>query len=248
MAAPELRIGTSGWNYGDWKGHFYPEDVKSREYLQWYSQHFGTVEVNYSFYHLPRRTTYENWSKQVPENFLFAVKASRFITHIKRLSGVKTAWRKFWGNAKVLGKKLGPILFQFPPSFKIDKDALDSFLEACSDVTGSRSVQLAFEFRHKSWFEPEVYKTLRKYRAALVVADSNRYPLAPLEPAAGFVYVRFHGPGKLFASNYSDNQLKEWAGHIKDWLSDRRDVYVYFNNDFHGYAIDNARTLAGYIG
>ena len=114
MGTSELRVGTSGWNYSDWKGRFYPEDLRSREYLGWYARHFSTVEVNYSFYHLPRPSTYENWAKQVPSNFVFAVKASRFITHIKHLVGVQEAWRNFLDNASTLGERLGPVLLQSP--------------------------------------------------------------------------------------------------------------------------------------
>lgn len=239
----ELRIGTSGWNYGDWSGVFYREPLKSKEYLSYYARHFGTVEVNYSFYHLPRPETYLNWSGQTPEGFVFAVKASRAITHINRLKNVEDAWRKFLGNAEVLGRKLGPALLQFPPSFRGDRALLAHFL----DLTGQHKVRLAFEFRHASWFTGAVAGLLREKGAAMVTAQSSRYPQAPLEATAPFIYLRFHGPEQLFASSYSDEQLRAWAARIRDWLAAPLDVYVYFNNDFHGYALSNARTLAGLV-
>jgi len=241
-AKPELRIGTSGWNYGDWQGRFYPPDLPSRQYLGWYAKHFRTVEVNYSFYHLPRPSTYENWAAQVPDEFVFAVKASRLITHIRRLEQAHEEWRRFLDNAAVLGGKLGPILLQFPPSFKANTDALGAFLSATP-----KPFELAFEFRHASWFGPEVLEMLRKHHAALVIADSERYPQAPAVPTASFTYLRFHGPAELFASNYSDEQLRAWSNRIRTWLSEGVSVHAYFNNDFHGHALANAQTLAGFL-
>jgi uncharacterized protein YecE (DUF72 family) len=242
-AAPELRIGTSGWNYGDWQGRFYPPEVRSKSYLEWYARHFNTVEVNYSFYHLPRPTTYVNWAGQVAPDFVFAVKASRFITHIKRLSETEEEWRRFLESAWTLEEKLGPVLLQFPPSLKINTELLASFLQASRELTRSRRVKLAFEFRHKTWFEPEVYEILHKYHAVLVIAQSDRYPQGPPLSTGPFMYLRFHGPGRLFASSYSEEQLKGWRDPIRSWLSEGRSVYVYFNNDFQGYAIENAKLL-----
>ncbi|MCE5306925.1 MAG: DUF72 domain-containing protein [Acidobacteriales bacterium] len=239
----ELRIGTSGWNYGDWSGAFYPEPLKNRDYLSYYAQNFGTVEVNYSFYHLPRPETYLNWAGQTPEGFVFAVKASRVITHINRLRNVEETWRKFLSNAEALGQKLGPVLLQFPPSFRVDLALLRDFL----DIAGQQKVRLAFEFRHASWFRPAVAGLLRERGAALVIAQSSRYPQAPLEATAPFVYLRFHGPERLFGSSYNDEQLRGWAARIREWLAAPLDVYVYFNNDFHGYALANARTLAALL-
>jgi uncharacterized protein YecE (DUF72 family) len=240
---PELRIGTSGWNYGDWRGRFYPPDLPSKQYLGWYARHFRTVEVNYSFYHLPRPSTYENWAAQVPDGFVFAVKASRLITHIRRLEGAGEEWRKFLDNAAALGAKLGPILLQFPPSFKANADALGAFLSATP-----KPPHLAFEFRHASWFDPEILDTLRRHHAALVIADSERYPQAPAVPTAPFMYLRFHGPAELFASSYSDGQLSAWSRRIQAWLAQGLSVYAYFNNDFHGHALANARTLECLVG
>lgn len=245
---PKLYIGTSGWNYNDWRGRFYPPDLPSKQYLGWYAQHFRTVEVNYSFYHLPRPSTYENWAAQVPDGFIFAIKASRLITHIRRLKHVEEEWRKFAAGAAALGEKLGPILLQFPPSFRANTPALCDFLSASRGTAESRLFQLAFEFRHASWFDPGILEILRQHHAALVIADSERYPQAPGVPTATFTYLRFHGPAELFASNYSDDQLKTWGRRIGAWLAQGLGVYAYFNNDFHGHALANARTLAGFLG
>ena len=234
-----LHVGTSGWNYGDWKGIFYPENLRSKDYLRFYAERFATTEVNYSFYHLPRPSTYQNWAGMTPEGFLFAVKASRHITHVRRLRDVGEEWRKFLDNTTALGAKLGQVLLQFPPSMRADGKLLRQFLE----LERPEAVKLACEFRHASWFDPEVLEILREHETALVIAQSERYPQAPALPTAAFMYLRFHGPGQLFASRYSDRELEEWAGKISNWLEAGRTVYAYFNNDVDGHAIENAQTL-----
>ncbi|MCS6951314.1 MAG: DUF72 domain-containing protein [Bryobacteraceae bacterium] len=243
MAQGALRVGTSGWNYGDWKGVFYPESLKSAEYLTHYARHFDTTEINYTFYHLPRPSTYEKWASQTPEGFLFAVKASRVITHVKRLSEVAEAWQKFLESALRLGPKLGPVLLQLPPSMRADKTRLEAFLRHVCSSPAKQEVLLAFEFRHATWFDPEICELLQRYGATLVIAHSERYPQAPATPTAPFVYLRFHGPGALFASKYPEEQLQEWAERIRRWRAEGRTVFAYFNNDYHGYAIENARRL-----
>jgi len=237
----KLYIGTSGWVYGDWNGIFYPENLPSKDKLKYFSQHFKTAEINYSFYHLPRPKTYENWYNQTPEDFVFAVKASRFITHIKRLKGIKTAWKRFLKNTLHLKEKLGPTLFQFPASFKATAEnikRLEEFLEFIS----STNLRFTFEFRHKSWCDENIYKILKKYNSAWVIADSPRYPKAEVV-TADFVYIRMHGSKILFASKYTDEELKTLAQKINKWLKKGLDVYTYFNNDFHGYAVQNAKEL-----
>lgn len=244
----KLYIGTSGWVYPHWEGIFYPEDLLSKDKLKYFSQHFKTAEINYSFYHLPRPSTYQNWYNQTPEDFLFAVKASRFITHIKRLKGVKTAWKTFLENTLHLKEKLGPILFQFPPSFKATEEnikRLENFLKATRKRTLKTmvlNVRFAFEFRHKSWCDEKIYKLLKKYNSAWVIADSPRYPLADVV-TADFVYIRMHGSKVMFSSNYTKKELQDLAKKIKKWLKQGLDVYVYFNNDAMGYAVENAKSL-----
>jgi len=264
----KLYIGTSGWVYSHWQGIFYPEDLPSKDKLKYFSQHFNTAEINYSFYHLPRPTTYQNWYNQTPEDFLFAVKASRFITHIKRLkgvhpvksakggakqfNGVKEAWKQFLENALSLKEKLGPILFQFPPSFRaneIEIKRLEDFLKLINVTRkGNVTLRFAFEFRDKSWCDKKIYNLLKKYNVAWVIADSPSCPI--LRPGSGqeaevvtadFVYIRMHGSKVLFSSKYTKKELSSLAQKIKKWLKQGLDVYCYFNNDFHGYAIENAK-------
>jgi len=293
-----LYIGTSGWVYGHWEGIFYPEDLPSKDKpphqylggggkLKYYSQYFKTVEINYSFYHLPRPSTYQNWYSQTPDDFLFAVKASRFITHIKRLKGVhpiksaeggakqfdgvKDAWEQFLENTLNLKEKLGPILFQFPPSFQATDENLKRLEEFLKLITKNLypkpyTLKFAFEFRHKSFCDEKIYKLLKKYNVAWVIADSPRYPyIETLKKfrsgrsaeggnrpradvvTADFVYIRMHGSKIMFASKYTKEELKDLAKKIKKWLKQKLDVYVYFNNDFRGYAIENAKELLNYF-
>lgn len=238
----ELRIGTSGWSYAHWRGVLYPEGAKSAEYLALYAHVFPTVELNASFYRMQRAETFRKQAAAVPEGFVFAVKAHRSITHEMRLEGVETRWHEFVSAARALGGKLGPVLLQFPPSFRCRTDLLEAFLDGRRRAFGE-TPRLAFEFRHGSWFEAGTLELLRAHGGAMVVADSSRYPRAPLEPVAPFVYLRFHGPGALFASSYTDAQLSEWAERIRGWLGAGLDVYAYFNNDAGGCAVRNALRL-----
>ncbi len=238
-------IGTSGWTYGNWRGRFYPEDLKQEDFLLHYAKFFNTTEVNYSFYHLPKVSTYEKWASKAPEGFVFAVKASQTITHRKRLEGAEDLWRTFIEHAEALGPKLGPILIQLPPSFRADPDRLERFLDS---VPEARKHRLALECRHASWFDPLVLDRIRQLGVAAVIAQSERYPEAPHVPTADFVYLRFHGPGALFASRYSRSDLEPYASAINKWLAKGLDVYAYFNNDFHGFALENARMLQQMVG
>jgi len=260
MKKAKLYIGTSGWVYGHWEGVFYPEDLASKDKLKYFSQHFKTAEINYSFYHLPRPSTYQNWYNQTPADFIFSVKASRFITHIKRLkgvhpvksakggakqfNGVKEAWKQFIENALNLKEKLGPILFQFPPSFKVTEEnikRLENFLKFICLIWQIKHLRFSFEFRHKSWCCEKIYKLLKKYNAAWVIADSPRYSRADVV-TADFVYLRMHGSKVMFSSKYTEKELRDLVQKIKKWLKSA-DVYVYFNNDAYGYAIKNAKEL-----
>jgi len=237
----KLYIGTSGWVYSHWEGIFYPENLPAKDKLRYFSQHFKTVELNYSFYHLPRPSTYQNWYKQTPGDFLFAVKASRFITHIKRLQGMKEAWEQFLENALALKEKLGPILFQFPPSFRATEENVKRLEDFLKLITKNK-LRYAFEFRHKSWCTEKVYQLLKKYNAAWVIADSPNYPRVDAI-TCDFIYIRMHGSKVMFSSNYTKKELEDLAQKVKKWLKHSLDVYVYFNNDAMGYAIENAKTL-----
>ena len=240
----KLFIGTSGWIYGHWTGIFYPEDLPSKEKLKYYSKYFKTTEINYSFYHLPRPSAYQNWYSQTPDDFVFAVKASRFITHIKRLKEVDEAWEVFLENALNLKEKLGPILFQFPPSFQASNEnikRLKDFFEILSNSAMAELSRIALEFRHQSWLNKKNYELLKKYNVAWVVADSPRYPRADVI-TANFVYIRMHGSKIMFGSKYTKEEIKNLKLKIKNWLKNS-DVYCYFNNDAQGFAIENAKEL-----
>ena len=243
MPRYKILIGTSGWNYNDWKEAFYPEKVKSKDYLKFYAKHFPTTEVNYSFYRLPRPKTYQNWRQQTPADFCFAVKTSRFITHIKKLKDIRQPWNTFIKNALNLKKKLGPILFQFPPNFKASEENIKRLENLLKITSRRKKLETAFEFRHVSWLDEKIYSLLRKYNAAWVIADSSTYPKAEII-TADFVYVRMHGSKILFSSRYTDKELKTLARKIKKWNRKAKKIYVYFNNDVRGYAVENAKKLA----
>jgi len=246
----KLYIGTSGWVYGHWEGIFYPNDLPSKDKLKYYSQYFKTAEVNYSFYHLPRPATYQKWYSQTPADFIFAVKASKFITHIKRLKGVKTAWKTFLENALNLKEKLGPILLQFPPSFRATEDnvkRLENFLKDIRNkIAMAELLRIAMEFREKTWCNQKIYNLLKRYNVAWVIADSPRYPRAD-EVTADFIYIRMHGSQTMFSSKYTKKELSLLAEKIKKWQKQGIDIYCYFNNDLHGYAIENARELLEFL-
>jgi len=245
---PRLRVGTSGWSYGEWDRVFYPEGVKAtQDRLAFYAKHFDTVEVNYSFYHLPKETTYQKWAGAVAEEFLFAVKASRYITHIQKLFRVGKSWKKFSDGARRLGERLGPVLLQFPPGFRADLKRLSRFLDLLREDSSAPPVHPVFEFRHPSWFTEETYSILREAGATLCIAQSSRYPCID-EVTADLVYYRFHGPGELFASRYSDAELRAWAKRIRPLLDDGKTVYIYFNNTLNGYAVENAKKIRTLIG
>jgi uncharacterized protein YecE (DUF72 family) len=243
-----LLIGTSGWTYASWKETFYPKGLPSKRYLEFYAREFLTTEVNSSFYHLPKPQTYANWAKQVPSAFVFAVKASRLITHTKRLLGVEEAWHRFVQHARALGPHLGPILLQVPPSMRRDDGRLADFLKAAQAVADDGpTLQLVCEFRHETWFTEAIYRLLQQHGVALCIADSPSYPRRDMR-TADFAYLRYHGRSELFASRYSDGELRAEAEKIERFLGEGADVYVYFNNDVRGYAVANARKLKTLLG
>lgn len=250
MFLPKLKIGTSGWVYGHWEGVFYPRKLKRKDKLKYFSQYFRTAEINYPFYHLSRPTTYRNWYDNTPKDFIFAVKVSRVITHLKKLKRVRKNWNIFLKNALNLKEKLGSFLFQFPPSFEASKETIKR-LEKFSQIIHKNSIKnyrslarlrYAFEFRDNSWCNNKIYNLLKKYKITWVIADSPTFPRTE-EITADFTYLRMHGSKKLFSSNYTKEELKNLAQKIKNWQKRDLDVYVYFNNDAQGFAIQNARTL-----
>lgn len=236
--AGKVHIGTSGWHYKGWFGSFYPEKLPAKDMLAFYAQHFDTVEINNSFYHLPSATTFDSWRDNSPEKFLFAVKGSRFITHMKKLKAPQASTRKFFLGAERLEQKLGPILLQLPPRWRVNPGRLEEFLKPLP-----KEHRYVFEFRDQSWLVKEVYDLLRKHNAAFCIHDLSAQQ-TPLEITADFTYIRFHGPGEAkYSGSYSSQRLKKWAERINGWRKELLTVYAYFNNDIGGCAVRNARDL-----
>jgi uncharacterized protein YecE (DUF72 family) len=240
----EIRIGCSGWNYQHWRdGVFYPPRLAARRWLEFYAGRFDTVEVNSTFYRLPRESAVANWVRESPTGFLFAVKMSRYATHIKRLRDLAPSIALFYERIAPLAgsPKLGPVLWQLPPDFKRDDDRLVSALE---QLPAGRH---CFEFRHESWFVEPVYELLRRHRVALVIGDDPRRPFQARELTADWTFVRFHHGTRGRGGNYSQTELEEWARRIEGWARDG-DVHAYFNNDWNGFAVRNAATLQDLLG
>lgn len=230
-------IGTSGWMYDHWSERFYPKEIKKAQWLDYYTSRFQTVEINSTFYHLPRRETFENWRARTPENFVFTIKGSRYITHIKKLTHPAESVGKFVENAGALGEKLGAILFQLPQRFALNAERFEAFLAVLP-----REIRCAFELRNPDWFTEEVFGLLRQYGVAFCLYDfAGRQ--TPREITADFVYLRLHGPGEAYQGQYSDETLRSWANDFAGWLKEGRDVFCYFDNDQNAYAAHDALRL-----
>ncbi len=241
----KIHIGTSGWAYDDWAdGVFYPPDLSNRDWLKFYSQTFTTVEINATFYHQMPAKIYAGWRQQVPKNFIFSVKASRFLTHVKKLNDPFEPWRRFIANAAELKEKLGPALVQLPPNLHFDIGKLNNLTKAirAGNKIIRRRLLVALEVRHQSWFNEAVYKVLKKHNIALVFSYGEGLPVAEVI-TADWLYLRLHGPAGLYGSKYTVGQLKKLAAKIKAWRRRAKDIFVYFNNDTAGYAVSNARQL-----
>ncbi len=236
----KAKIGTSGFTYKHWRDVFYPQGVPQKRWLEYYSGHFNTVELNASFYHMPRENVCASWRQRTPNGFCFVMKLNRLITHRKRLLDCGDLIDSFLDAVDNLGDKLGPILVQLPPRFKVAPRRLDDFLMLCP-----AEYRWALEFRNSDWLCDEVYDVLRGHNTALVVHDL--IDDHPRKVTADWVYLRYHGPGERYASRYPWQKMKAEADKIKKDLSAGRDVYAYFNNDMHGYAIQNAQQLKKYI-
>jgi uncharacterized protein YecE (DUF72 family) len=234
----EIRIGTSGYHYKQWRGPFYPTKISPDEMLRFYSQHFDTVELNNSFYRLPTESAFENWRQSTPAEFVFAVKASRFLTHQKKLKDPEPALQKLLPRASGLSTKLGPILFQLPPKWQVNPGRLEGLLEALP-----RNSRYVFEFRDLSWVGPEIDRLLAKFRAAFCIYELAGYH-SPLTITADFAYVRLHGPGLgKYQESYSTDRLRRWSKQVEEWAKNLAAIYIYFDNDQAGYAAQNALTL-----
>jgi uncharacterized protein YecE (DUF72 family) len=237
---PSLNIGTSGWHYKSWWGPFFPDGVRKKDALSYYSRQFPTTELNAPFYRTPTLDAVEAWREGTPRDFVFAWKASRFITHWKRLSArSQNSIDLLETRLKVLGRKAGPILFQLPPQMRADRERLAAFFKMLS-----KRRRYAFEFRHASWYDDKVLGVLRDHDAALCLSDHADAP-APWTVTASFVYVRGHGPSGRYRGHYSDATLRTWAARMRRWRKSGRDVYCYFDNDQKSAAPIDAMKLIG---
>jgi uncharacterized protein YecE (DUF72 family) len=233
-------VGTSGWVYPHWRGPFYPEGLPGSRWLDFYAARFSTVEINSSFYRLPKEKTFAGWGRKVPDDFRYAVKASRFITHIRRLKDCGEPVETFLGRARAMGENLGPVLYQMPPNFHRNEGneaVLVDFLSALP-----QDLRHVFEFRHDSWLNSEVFALLRLHNVgfcAYHMVDRQ----TPMEATTDFAYMRFHGSDTLYGGCYDEAELRDWAGRLRALPDDVEDVYVYFNNDALAFAVRNAREL-----
>ncbi len=242
MGKGRCLIGTSGWNYPHWEGRFYPSGLPQERWLDHYCRYFDTVEINLTFYRLPERDTFQHWKKGTPKGFVFAAKASRFFTHMKKLKDPERNIVRFLENAAGLGEKLEVILFQLPPYWKANVErlkALIDYMERQETLPGVRSV---LEVRHESWLREEVFHILEDANWSLCLAD---WPGLEVEGpvTADFVYLRRHGPASLYSSCYTDYMIQRDAERVVEWIKGKKDVYIYYNNDAYGYAVQNALTL-----
>jgi uncharacterized protein YecE (DUF72 family) len=234
---PIVHIGTSGWHYPHWQGRFYPSALPASAWLGYYARQFDSVEINVSFYRLPSLAAARAWREQTPPGFRFALKASRYITHMKKLRAPHRSLRAFLAVARALGPKCGPLLFQLPPRWRCNPSRLAAFLRALP-----KNRACAFEFRDPSWHTPEVYALLRRHNAAFCIYELAGFE-SPHVLTADITYVRLHGPAAYaYGGSYPDAALAAWAGEIRSWQK-LKHVYVFFDNDEAGYAVRNALTL-----
>jgi len=266
--AGRVRVGISGWTYAPWRGTFYPEGLRQRDELSYVAERLSSVEINGSFYALQRPSSYRSWREKTPEDFCFAVKGGRFITHMKRLADVETPLANFFASGVlVLGPTLGPVLWQLPPTFRFDAERLSAFFDllprtteqaaalakhhddrvgddAVTETGADRPIRHALEVRHASFVDAGLPDLLREHDVGLVVADTaGKWPLLR-EVTSDFAYVRLHGDTELYASGYDAEALDTWAGSVRDWAEAGSDVYVYFDNDMKVRAPYDAMALS----
>jgi uncharacterized protein YecE (DUF72 family) len=231
-----VRIGTSGWQYAHWSGDFYPRELPSARWFEFYARHFDTVELNTSFYRLPQAQAFDGWRRRAPAGFSFAVKASRYLTHVKRLSDPAEPLDRFWSRARRLGDRLGPVLYQLPPRWAPNEERLAAFLSAVP-----REHAQVVEFRDRRWYTPGTNALLEAAGVALCLHDMPESRIA--DPVGPLVYVRFHGSGARYGGRYPDDALAEWAMRIRAWSAAGLPVWAYFNNDIGGHAVRDAARL-----
>jgi uncharacterized protein YecE (DUF72 family) len=232
-------VGTSGWQYKDWKGRLYPSELPQKAWLEHYAAHFDTVELNNAFYRLPERDTFAAWRRRTPDGFVMAVKASRYLTHIKRLKDPEEPVERLMGRAEALGDRLGPVLLQLPPTLKAEPALLDRTLR-CFPA----GVRVAVEPRHETWWTDEVRGILERHGATLCWADRRSRPITPLWRTAGWAYLRLHEGRATPWPHYGRDALRAWARRLADTWADEEDAFVYFNNDPGGWAVADAVVFA----
>ncbi|HEY0046186.1 MAG TPA: DUF72 domain-containing protein [Flavobacterium sp.] len=233
----KINIGTSGWHYKHWQGNFYPAGLKTAEHFEYYLKHFDTVEINNSFYRLPTKETFRSWRENSPADFIYVVKANRFITHMKKLKEPAESIARFMDHVTELKEKLGPILFQLPPGWNINIERFEEFLAKLP-----KQYRYAFEFRNGTWYDKTIYDLLIQYNCAFCIYELAGHT-TPVITTANFVYLRLHGPGdNKYQGSYSNEALQDWAKQCVEWSRDK-EVFVYFDNDEAGYAAFNALKL-----
>jgi uncharacterized protein YecE (DUF72 family) len=236
-----LRIGTSGWNYRHWRERFYPADLPVKKWFEHYRQVFDTVEINNTFYRLPKEKTFDRWREQAPRDFLYAVKASRYLTHIKKLKDPAEPLQLFLKRARQLGGHLGPILYQLPPRWKRDVGRLEDF---CALLP--KDLTHVVEFRERDWLVDETYEVLERHGVCLCIHDLlERHPR---RITGRCVYIRFHGAGQLYGGSYPVDELRRWAEWLRETTAQGRHAYAYFNNDAEAHAVRDAITLRNLLG
>lgn len=237
-----VHVGTSGWHYRHWLGNFYPLDLPASAMLEHYLRAFDTVELNNSFYRLPTEDAFEAWRRSTPANFRFSVKGSRYITHMKKLQDPAENIALFVGRAEKLGRKLGPILFQFPPRWRSNPERLERFVDALP-----KKHRYTFELRETSWMNEDVYRILRRRNLAFCIYEIEYYR-SPMEITADWTYIRLHGPGEKYQGLYGAKGLRPWARRIETWAKSLKEIYIYFDNDQAGYAPRDALMLRKMLG
>ena len=242
-ATHPVRVGCSGWQYRDWRGELYPEGLGQARWLERYAEVFDTVEVNSTFYRLASKNAVERWVRQTPPDFVFALKASRYLIHMRKLRDIGEGIERFYERIAPLAAtpKMGPVLWQLPEWFKRDDDTLSAALDMLPPG------RHCFEFRHPSWFHEDVYELLRWHEVALAIGDHPKRPWQPFVLTADWTYVRFHYGSRGRHGNYATSEIETWARRIAQWRRDT-EVYAYFNNDWQGYAIRNAKLLKKHLG
>ena len=233
--SPKIRVGTSGWHYAHWRGPFYPASLRNSDMFGYYAERFDIVELNNTFYRLPTENAVIDWRESSPPGFKYAVKGSRYLTHMKKLRDPEPGLERFFQRADLLQNKLGPILFQLPPHWNVDPGRLHEFLKALPSHN-----RYAFEFRDTSWHNPRIYDLLGAFNAAYCIFELSGFQ-SPLQITADFTYIRLHGPGGSYQGNYNRRILLQWAQRLIDW--DLADAFVFFDNDENAYAAANALIL-----